>query len=55
MFRLKDEKGRQREVSQGVIAERDKLKAELAAVTDKNPDDLYLPQIKEVRRKYVCF
>ncbi|KAK7109039.1 coiled-coil domain-containing protein 186-like isoform X2 [Littorina saxatilis] len=46
--RLKDEKNRQRQVSQEVITERDRLKAQLAAVQDRNPDDLYIPQIKEL-------
>nr|KAG5700621.1 hypothetical protein BaRGS_015451 [Batillaria attramentaria] len=45
---LQDEKTRQRQVSQDVMAERDKLRAELVALKDKNPDDLYLPQIKEL-------
>ncbi|KAL8615824.1 hypothetical protein ACOMHN_048532 [Nucella lapillus] len=46
--KLKDEKCRQREVSQVVIAERDRLKAELGILRDRNSDDLYLPQIKEL-------
>lgn len=46
--RLQDEKARQRQVSQDVMAERDKCRAELTALKDKNCDDLYLPQIKEL-------
>ena len=49
MCRLQDEKSRQRQVFQEVMSERDKLKAELTAMKDRNPDDLYLPQIKEVK------
>ncbi|XP_076466901.1 coiled-coil domain-containing protein 186-like isoform X2 [Babylonia areolata] len=46
--KLKHEKSRQRDVSQEVIAERDRLRADLTALKEKNPDDLYLPQIKEL-------
>ncbi|XP_025094168.1 coiled-coil domain-containing protein 186-like isoform X1 [Pomacea canaliculata] len=46
--RLQEEKTRQRQVAQDVLDERNKYKAELLALKDKNPDDLYLPQIKEL-------
>lgn len=45
-------------MSQEVMLERDRYKAELVAMKDRNPDDLYLPQIKEVcfsqNGKYPC-